>query len=119
MRCGLDGIVYHLIEEALRQHLYVTKESWGRTAIDTRCSNSDNLHFDAAGCIDAASRMFDKLVSLGLLEDEDPTGTASFLPSPKGKSDVFDLSGRKIANSKQSGIRIKDGRKVLVGSRLP
>jgi len=253
-RCGFDGIVYHLIEEALGQRFYVIKESRGGTAIDTRCSSggdlwwnaapdwlasaaprsghslalefteniglcidnvlsqleegykiqcimwhqgesdrtqaasyhdnlrqlvsylrswlaektgderyatlpfiagtvnrsstqynaqveqavlqlaeedpnfhvvdmsdcklgSDNLHFDATGCLDAASRMFDKLMSLGLLEDEDPTGTTSPLPSPKGNGDVFDLSGSKTANSKQPGIRIKDGRKVLAGSR--
>ena len=253
-RCGFDGIVYHLIEEALGQRFYVIKESRGGTAIDTRCSStddlwwcaapewlataaprsghslaleftenirlcidnvlsqleegyeikcimwhqgesdrtqaaayhdnlqqlvsylrswlvgktgderyatlpfiagtvnrsstqynavveqavrrlaeedanfhvvdmsdcklgSDNLHFDATGEADAAQRMFDKLVELGLLDEEDPTAIGSPVPSTKGKGDVFDLSGRKIARGKASGICIKDGRKVLVGTR--
>ena len=78
---------------------------------------SDNLHFDATGEADAAQRMFDKLVELGLLDEEDPTAIGSPVPSTKGKGDVFDLGGRKIATGKAAGICIKDGRKVLVGTR--
>ena len=42
-RCGFDGIVYHLIEEALGGRFFVIKESRGGTAIDTRCSSGGNL----------------------------------------------------------------------------
>jgi hypothetical protein len=47
-RCGFDGIVYHLIEEALGQRFYVIKESRGGTAIDTRCSSTGDLWWNAA-----------------------------------------------------------------------
>ena len=47
-RCGFDGIVYHLIEEALEQRFYVIKESRGGTAIDTRCSSTGDLWWNAA-----------------------------------------------------------------------
>lgn len=42
-RCGFDGIVYHLIEEALQTRFYVIKESRGGTAIDPRCTSTGNL----------------------------------------------------------------------------
>lgn len=48
-RCGFDGVVYHFIEEALRERFYVIKESLGGTAIDTRCSTNANLWW----CADA------------------------------------------------------------------
>jgi len=47
-RCGFDGIVYHLIEEALQERFYVIKESRGGTAIDTRCSSTGNLWWNAS-----------------------------------------------------------------------
>lgn len=105
-----------VVEQAVRQ---LAEEDENFHVVDmSNCKlGSDNLHFDAAGEADAAQRMFDKLLELGLLDVEDPTGIASPALSPKGKGDVFDLSGRKIATGKPSGICIKDGRKVLVGTR--
>lgn len=47
-RCGFDGIVYHLIEEFLQERFYVIKESRGGTAIDTRCSSTGDLWWNAA-----------------------------------------------------------------------
>lgn len=260
-RCGFDGVVYHLIEEVLKQRFYVIKESRGGTAIDTRCTStgdlwwcaapdwlataaprsghslaleftenialcidnvlsqleegykiqcimwhqgesdrtqatsyhdnlrqliaylrswlakktgderyatlpfiagtvnrkstqynaqveqavlqlaeedanfhvvdmsdcklgSDNLHFDATGEVDAAQRMFSKLQELGLLDDEDPTGITSPVPSKggekqsldevNGREECYDLSGRKVVKGKQPGIYIQNNRKVLV-----
>jgi hypothetical protein len=248
-RCGFDGIVYHLIEEALGQRFYVIKESRGGTAIDTRCSStddlwwcaapewlataaprsghslaleftenirlcidnvlsqleegyeikcimwhqgesdrtqaaayhdnlqqfvsylrswlvektgderyanlpfiagtvnrsstqynaqveqalvqlaaedanfhvvdmsdcklgSDNLHFDADGCLDAAQRMFQKLVSLGLLEEEEPTGIHSVLRTNTPAEAIYDLFGRKCT-APHKGIYIKGKRKLI------
>lgn len=79
---------------------------------------SDNLHFDATGCADAAQRMFNKLVSLGLLE-EDPTGIGGIKDEPlKMKDEAYDISGRRVsmvANSSllQKGIYIQCHRKFL------
>ena len=255
-RCGFDGIVYHLIEEALQERFYVIKESRGGTAIDTRCSSSgdlwwnaapgwlataaprsghslalefteniglcidnvlsqlqegyeiqcimwhqgesdrsqaasyhdnlrqlvsylrsylvsktgveryatlpfiagtvnrsstqynaqveqavlqlaeedenfhvvdmsdcklgsDNLHFDAAGCVDAAQRMFDKLTSLGLLDEEDPTGIKDVQEqkgarSSVGQREIYDLSGRQMGSGKlHRGIYIQGNRKLV------
>ena len=255
-RCGFDGIVYHLIEEALQERFYVIKESRGGTAIDTRCSSSgdlwwnaapgwlataaprsghslalefteniglcidnvlsqlqegyeiqcimwhqgesdrsqaasyhdnlrqlvsylrsylvsktgveryatlpfiagtvnrsstqynaqveqavlqlaeedenfhvvdmsncklgsDNLHFDAAGCVDAAQRMFDKLMSLGLMDDEDPTGIKDVQEhkgarSSSGQREIYDLSGRQMGSGNlRRGIYIQGNRKLV------
>jgi len=248
-RCGFDGIVYHLIEEALGQRFFVIKESRGGTAIDTRCSSSgdlwwnaapewlatasprsghslalefteniglcmdnvlsqlqegyriqcimwhqgeadrtqpsayhdnlrqlvsymrswlvsktgderyanlpfiagtvnrsstqynaqveqavlqlaaedmnfhvvdmsdcklgsDNLHFDADGCLDAAQRMFQKLVSLGLLEEEEPTAVPSLPQTSIPAEVIYDLSGRKCT-AIHKGIYIKGKRKLI------
>ena len=248
-RCGFDGIVYHLIEEALGQRFFVIKESRGGTAIDTRCSSSgdlwwnaspewlataaprsghslalefteniglcidnvlsqleegyriqcimwhqgesdrtqaasyhnnlrqlvaylrswlvektgderyanlpfiagtvnrsstqynavveqavlqlaaedanfhvvdmsdcklgsDNLHFDATGCLDAAQRMFQKLVSLGLLEEDDPTAVPSVPQTNTSAEANYDLSGRKCT-AIHKGIYIKGKRKLI------
>lgn len=248
-RCGFDGIVYHLIEEALGQRFFVIKESRGGTAIDTRCSStgdlwwnaapewlataaprsghslalefteniglcidnvlsqleegyriqcimwhqgesdrtqaasyhdnlrqlvsylrswlvektgderyanlpfiagtvnrsstqynsqveqalvqlaaedanfhvvdmsdcklgSDNLHFDADGCLDAAKRMFQKLVSLGLFEEEEPTGIHSVLRTNTPAEVIYDLLGRKCT-APHKGIYIKGKRKLI------
>jgi len=79
---------------------------------------TDNLHFDATGCIDAAGRMFDKLVSLGLIEEESD-GLTRPLISPEEEAVVYDLCGRRIANRQSSncklskGIYIHNGHKVL------
>ena len=83
---------------------------------------SDNLHFDATGCVDAAGRMFEKLTALGLLEEEDATA----ITSPKEPSDmiigaIYDLAGRPIKNAQCSmangqlrkGIYIQAGRKFI------
>lgn len=248
-RCGFDGIVYHLIEEALGQRFFVIKESRGGTAIDTRCSStgnlwwnaspewlatasprsghslalefteniglcidnvlsqleegyriqcimwhqgesdrtqaasyhdnlrqlvaylrswlaektgdgryaslpfiagtvnrsstqynsqveqallqlaaedanfhvvdmsdcklgSDNLHFDADGCLDAAQRVFQKLVSLGLLDEDDPTAV-HFVPQTNTPAEaIYDLSGRKCTAAHKD-IYIKGKRKLL------
>ena len=253
-RCGFDGIVYHLIEEALHERFFVIKESRGGTAIDTRCSSSgdlwwnadpswletasprsghslalefteniglcidnilsqleegynikcimwhqgesdrtqaasyhdnlqqlvaylrsflvsktgneqyatlpfiagtvnrsstqynaqveqavlqlaeedenfyvvdmsdcklgsDNLHFDAEGCLDAAQRMFDKLVSLGLLEEEDPTSLPDLKTEAKNTQNTYDLDGRylgKVPSAKASRqIYIQGDRKFI------
>ena len=235
-RCGFDGIVYHLIEEALHERFFVIKESRGGTAIDTRCSSSgdlwwnadpswlasasprsghslaleftenislcidnilsqlqegyriqcimwhqgesdrsqaasyhdnlqqlvaylrsflisktgderyaklpfiagtvnrsstqynavveqavlqlaeedenfhvvdmsdcklgsDNLHFDAEGCLDAAQRMYEKLLSIGLLEEEDPTGIRDLKTEAKTDQNMYDLYGRLIGKA--------------------
>ena len=253
-RCGFDGIVYHLIEEALQERFFVIKESRGGTAIDTRCSStgnlwwnadpswlasasprsghslalefteniglcidnvlsqleegyhiqcimwhqgesdrtqaasyhdnlqqlvaylrsflvsktgderyatlpfiagtvnrsstqynaqveqatlqlaeedenfyvvdmsdcqlgSDNLHFDATGCLDAAQRMFDKLLSLGLLEEEDPTSIPALKTEVKTDLNTYDLNGRFIGEAPSAKachqIYIQAGRKLL------
>ena len=85
---------------------------------------SDNLHFDATGCIDAAGRMFAKLEELGLLDEEDATGTLLPLKGDgrAGREGCFDLQGRQWTATgggqpRSPGIYIKDGRKVHVGSR--
>ena len=85
---------------------------------------SDVLHFDATGSIDAAQRMFEKLKSLGLLEEEDPTGVSS-LPAEgerNGSNVCYDLQGRQVANGtaisgKTPDIYIRNGRKILNPSR--
>ena len=83
---------------------------------------SDNLHFDAAGCTDAAGRMFGKLTELGLLDDEDATSFASPKETCKATNDaIYDLAGRKIADGQASvsanplkeGIYICQGRKII------
>ena len=253
-RCGFDGIVYHLIEEALQQRFYVIKESRGGTAIDTRCSStgdlwwnaapdwlataaprsghslalefteniglcidnilsqlqegyriqcimwhqgesdrtqaasyhdnlrqlvaylrswlvsktgdeqyatlpfiagtvnrsstqynaqveqavlqlaeedpnfhvvdmsdcklgSDNLHFDASGCLDAAQRMFQTLLSLGLLDDEDPTAIPAPKVTEKSHQTIYDLNGRSIGNDPSAMVNrqiyIQEGRKLI------
>ena len=81
---------------------------------------SDVLHFDAAGCIDAGERMFEKLKSLGLLEAEDPTGVSS-VPAEECRNcnnACYDLQGRLVtngtsANGKLRDIYIQNGRKML------
>ena len=81
---------------------------------------SDVLHFDAAGCIDAGERMFEKLKSLGLLEAEDPTGVSS-VPAEECRNSndaCYDLQGRLVtngttANGKLCDIYIQNGRKML------
>jgi hypothetical protein len=81
---------------------------------------SDVLHFDASGSVDAAQRMFEKLKSLGLLEEEDPTGVPS-LPAEgcmNGSNVCYDLQGRQVANGNPANgnlpnIYIRNGRKVL------
>lgn len=78
---------------------------------------SDNLHFDATGCVDAAQRMFDILTSLGLLDEEDPTGIEDVqeFRGLRGSRDIYDLSGRKIVDAKlQRGFYIQDSRKMFV-----
>jgi hypothetical protein len=85
---------------------------------------SDNLHFDATGEVDAAQKMFSKLQELGLLDDEDPTGITSPVPSKggakqsldevNGREECYDLSGRKVVKGKQPGFYIQNNRKVLV-----
>ena len=78
---------------------------------------SDNLHFDATGCADAAQRMFDKIVSLGLLEEEEDDPNP--IPSTKETCDargnvVYDLSGRRIQNHQATkGIYIRNNRKLI------
>ena len=83
---------------------------------------SDVLHFDAAGCADAAQRMFDKLTELGLLDDEDPTAVTSAQSSCRPTNDaIYDLAGRPVENGQWSmvnsqlrkGIYISQGRKFL------
>ena len=75
---------------------------------------SDNLHFDATGCLDAAQRMFDKLVALGMMEEE-----ATAITSPKEtcnqtSSWIYDLSGRRMQGQQLSkGIYICNNRKLL------
>ena len=250
-RCGFDGIVYHLIEEALHERFYVIKESRGGTAIDTRCSSSgdlwwcatpewlstasprsghslaleftenigliidnvlsqlqegyqiqcimwhqgesdrtyatsyhdnlqqlvaylrsflvektgnkryatlpfiagtvnrsstqynaqveqavlrlaeedpdfhvvdmsdcklgsDNLHFDAAGCTDAAQRMFNKLESLGLLEDETTPVTSVERDTIPSDDSLYDLSGRKVSTVTHPSIYIQNHQKRFV-----
>ena len=97
---------------------------------------SDNLHFDAAGCEDAAGRMFEKLVELGLLDDEDATAITAPKEACQTTDDaIYDLAGRRVGNAlwtcrdgKQAsepersrmvdsnlkkGIYIQRGRKIL------
>lgn len=49
-RVGFDAIVYHLLDEALKERYYVIKQSRGGTAIDPRCSSTGNLWW----CCDSA-----------------------------------------------------------------
>ncbi|MBQ8454015.1 MAG: hypothetical protein IJ537_01550 [Bacteroidaceae bacterium] len=85
---------------------------------------SDNLHFDAVGEAEAGRRMFDKLVELGLLSEDDATGTSP-VPSKgveNGREGCFDLQGRQWQTTggrqpKSPGIYIMDGQKMLVGNR--
>lgn len=46
-RCGFDGVLYNLIENALEERFYVIKESRGGTAIDTMCTSTGNLWWSA------------------------------------------------------------------------
>lgn len=79
---------------------------------------SDNLHFDATGCAVAAQRVFQKMQSLGLLDDASPTGLQELRKAgDKGiNAGAYDLEG-KASNMKLPGIYITDGRKVSVGGR--
>ena len=82
---------------------------------------SDNLHFDAEGCLDAAQRMFGKLVSLGLLEDEDATGiTCPKAISTSTNGVLYDLSGRLIkdAHSSESNLQLKSGIYIQSGRKF-
>ena len=83
---------------------------------------SDNLHFDATGCVDAAERMFGKLTELGLLDDEDPTAVTSPKQTcSQGSDAIYDLAGRPVKNGQwtmvngqlRKGIYISQGRKFL------
>jgi hypothetical protein len=107
----VEQAVLHLAEEDANFHVVDMSD----------CKlGSDNLHFDATGCLDAAQRMFEKLVSLGLLED-DETGVETIKNEELIiKNDVvYDLQGRRIVNSKSSncnlkgGIYIKGNRKII------
>lgn len=78
---------------------------------------SDNLHFDATGCADAAQRMFNKLVSLGLMEEEKDDATP--IPTTKetcgqAGNEVYDLYGRRILSQQPTkGIYIQASRKLI------
>ena len=83
---------------------------------------SDNLHFDATGCVDAAERMFGKLTELGLLDDEDPTAiTSPTEDCSQANETIYDLAGRPVKNGQwtmvngqlRKGIYISQGRKFL------
>lgn len=75
---------------------------------------SDNLHFDATGCLDAAQRMFDKLVALGMLEEEATPVTSPKETCSQTGSLIYDLSGRRMLGQQLSkGIYICNNRKLL------
>lgn len=81
---------------------------------------SDNLHFDAKGCLDAANRMLAKLKELGLLVLNDPTDVPS--PSAEGNATdssavCYDMGGRHLSyrdGHLPQGLYISRNRKVLV-----
>lgn len=81
---------------------------------------SDVLHFDAAGCEDAAGRMFAMMKKLGLLETEDDEETsipAVGTAAPSSDSATYDLSGRKLqcGSIRQPGnIYIRNNKKVIL-----
>lgn len=110
-----------VVEQAVRQ---LEAEDANFHVVDmSNCHlGSDQLHFDATGCVDAAQRMFAKLTELGLVEDEDPTAVTSPSQTCSQRSDaIYDLAGRPVKNGQWStvngqlrkGIYISQGRKFL------
>lgn len=75
---------------------------------------TDNLHFDATGCEDAAGRMFAKMVELGIFRDEaDPVAT---VPATHRTADAacYDLTGRQIdPEALCRSLYIQNNRKVM------
>ena len=47
-RWGFDAIVYHLLEQSLRQPFYVIKQTMGGTSIDPRCEKSTHGNYWSA-----------------------------------------------------------------------
>lgn len=47
-RWAYDAVVYHEVEQLLRQPFYVIKESLGGTAIDTLCQSNSDMHWCAS-----------------------------------------------------------------------
>lgn len=105
-----------VVEQAVLQ---LTEEDENFHAVDmSDCKlGSDNLHFDATGCLDAAQRMFNKLVSLGLMDEE--KDDANPIPTTKETcgqtgSEVYDLCGRRILSQQLTkGIYIQASRKLI------
>ena len=50
-RWGFDAIVYHLLEQSLRQPFYVIKQTMGGTAIDPRCERSTHGNYWSADSV--------------------------------------------------------------------